>query len=720
MIFFDTETLGFTGPCVLIQWAEDNGPVQLHEVWREPTARTLRLIERFSNHLDGVCGFNLAFDWFHLQRTYSVLSSAASGEPPTAAAWIAGEAAPKDVCCKPVTAHDVMLHARKGPMQSLMERDDIRVRRVPKVLAPYLAEELAARIDLDEIYFGKRRDGYKWHVVEDPDDPDFPDVVLRFGADGRLKTLAKNLLGVDVVTMEDNALDHFRGPAWHFRDTGWQPFLKPHVDYWAKNETGRRYAREDVEWTRRLYKHFGSPPPGDDDSVLACQVGSARFRGWRIDLPLLEEIREETIRVKESAPRSPGAVKAGLHERLTEIERLAVTDTRNETLTALVGRRDGDGLWTSGQFPETHPVVPFGRAVIEARSAEKQDEVCNKLLTCGRAHFDFKVLGALSGRMSGASKLNPQGIPTRKKGSRLRDAFPLADDGFELDGGDFDGFEVTLAAAVYGDDQLIADLESGQKIHALYGSSMYEMDYDDVKAAEDLYGRAKNAFFGSLYGAQDPKLAETLGLSLDQVAGGRERFQARYPGVGRAQREVADRFCSMRQPGGIGTVVQWHEPADYIESLFGFRRYFTLENKICRALFDLGQEPPPEWRELKFKVTRREGRRQTPGGATASALYGAAFGIQARNLRAAANHEIQASGAQITKRLQRRVWDRQPAGVNAWIVQPMNVHDEVLAPRRRGLDLQPVVEGVIEEFRPRVPLLSMAWKQGVEHWGALK
>ena len=275
-----------------------------------------------------------------------------------------------------------------------------------------------------------------------------------------------------------------------------------------------------------------------------------------------------------------------------------------------------------------------------------------------------------------------------------------------MEGGDFDAFEVTLAAAVYRDERLIADLQSGQKIHALYGAEMYQAEYDDVLDSGTQYGRAKNAFFGSLYGAQDTKLAETLGITEEEVSGGRERFEARYPGVGAAQARIAEAFCSMRQPGGLGTRVEWHEPHNYVESLFGFRRFFTLENSICRALFEMAQQPPPSFGASRARVKRRE-RLQTQGGATQSALYGAAFQIQARNLRAAGNHQIQSSGAHICKRLQRTIWDQQPAGVHPWKVQPLNVHDEVLCPTDEPL--ADVVAGVVESFRGDVPLISMDW-----------
>jgi hypothetical protein len=169
----------------------------------------------------------------------------------------------------------------------------------------------------------------------------------------------------------------------------------------------------------------------------------------------------------------------------------------------------------------------------------------------------------------------------------------------------------------------------------------------------------------------------------------------------------------MRQPGGIGSRVEWHDPADHIESLLGFRRYFTLENKICKALFDLAQHCPKEWRGIRAKVVRRD-REQTAAGALQSAVYAAAFAIQAANMRAAANHVIQSTGAELTKRLQRRVWDEQPSGVSHWIVMPMNVHDELLAPTRKRL--APIVYSTVEEFRKIIPLIKIVWKESMQTW----
>jgi DNA polymerase I-like protein with 3'-5' exonuclease and polymerase domains len=172
----------------------------------------------------------------------------------------------------------------------------------------------------------------------------------------------------------------------------------------------------------------------------------------------------------------------------------------------------------------------------------------------------------------------------------------------------------------------------------------------------------------------------------------------------------------MRQEGGIGSKIVWKDPAEYVENFFGFRRYFILENRITKALFQLAENPPKEWQKLKIKVRRRD-REQTVSGALQSALFGCAFQIQAANMRAAANHEIQSSGAQITKFCQRKLWDIQPHGVHDWLVQPMNIHDEILSPTHPDVAERAtkVIYEAVEGFREKVPLIEFEFKE-MSNW----
>jgi DNA polymerase I-like protein with 3'-5' exonuclease and polymerase domains len=133
---------------------------------------------------------------------------------------------------------------------------------------------------------------------------------------------------------------------------------------------------------------------------------------------------------------------------------------------------------------------------------------------------------------------------------------------------------------------------------------------------------------------------------------------------------------------------------------------------VCKSLFNLACNPPKEWKALgsKIKVQRRD-REQSASGALASALYSAAFQLQAANTRAAGNHVIQSSGATITKSVQRKIWDVQPPGIHPWISQPCNVHDEILCvtiPEMRE-KIKETVDVAVESFRPRIPMIKMEW-----------
>jgi hypothetical protein len=712
--WWDTESKGLVGPLSTIQFKRDGGETEVHLVWDEPARDTLLLIERLLD--DDLVGFNVTHDAFQMCKAYCILRLLDPARPPTKQGWLQVQReAVRGPCLKPRGILDLMLHAMRGPLQSTMERDDIRIRRVPAALAPFLAQELQARINLPGIYFHYREGGYQWRVEEDPDRPGLPDVVLRWGASRGLKPIGRHVLGLEVL--EYDMPSQFR-PKERLFDPfgdGWVAHSDYHDAFWRVDPRARRYAMEDVsKLTYGLWEHFGKPPVNDTDSVLAWLIGASRWRGFSLDLALLREIRDEAEVAMNAAPRAPKPVLYGLQQRCGPMEAINITDTCAETLAGIAGSREG-GEWKGG-WGDAHPAAQFARAVVTARSKEKERDMAEKLLSVGSFHPDAKVIGALSGRMSGAGGINMHGIPGAQKGSRMRHAFLLAEPGEEgLDAGDFESFEVAIAAAVYDDANLTADLMSGKKIHAIYGSVMLELEYAVVKADKALYNDSKRAFLGRLYGAQDPKVATVLKRPIEQIQRNEKKLAGRYPGIGKARQETADRFCSMRQPGGVGTRVEWHEPAEYEESLFGFRRYFTLENQICRVLYELGQSPPEELRGLDL-VQRTKGRTQTAGGAVQSAIFAAAFGIQASAMRQAANHRIQSTGAWITKELQRALWDHQPVGVHSWRVRPMQVHDEIQCPRIPSLDLGATVQGVVDRFRPRIPLLRMDWMRGLRSW----
>ena len=738
---------------VLLQYAQDDGEIKMWHVWKEPIGETLELLEWIANQ--EVCMFNAAFDWFHVAKIYTIFTLLLDQLGPDAIpeehideVAIAEEKARfLDICIKPKATIDIMLHARKGPYQSLMARKNIRVKRISILLSEAVRSELERCIELDGIYFAKRKDpnASQWEIkdIKDKDtgeiDPNFKDIVLTFHASGQLKELARHALKVDkdlILKFTDIAVDSH----WKPVELGYAPFalaigkpgnwkgawpevIRHYISHWYYNPLAQRYAQDDVIYTRNLYKHFGSPLPGDDDSELACMVGAARWRGFDIDIAKMQKLRNDCISRVGNIPTAPKQAKLYIEEVMDNTERIALVEgTGAMILEAIAGKENAEGVWEFTWIKDDgtpHPAAIRAKEVLQARRNNKERENYDKLLLARHFHASFKVIGTLSTRMAGADKLNPQGIKAKK---HVRSCFPLADfaNGFVLCGGDFVSFEVVLAEAVYNDPKLREDLLAGKSIHGLFAEELFNIDYDTImetKKTTDYYTDGKRGIFSQLYGGNEHTMVERLGVDIETATKASEGFMDRYPGIRKARKKINDNFCSMRQLGGIGTAVAWHEPADFIASLLGFKRYFTLENKICFALFNLAQDPPKRWRDVRIKVMRRD-RLQTASGACQSALYAAAFNIQGSNMRAAANHEIQSSGAGITKRVQRRIWDLQPHGVHPWIVRPMNVHDEIhTVTRPEHIDqIAEVVNTTVESFRKQVPLIEMEWNKKERSW----
>lgn len=806
MIFLDYETCGLHGMPVLLQYAIDDGPIELYDIWRNRVDDTLGILERIANHKGGIVGFNIAFDWFHHCKLYTVFNEF---KKRTGLGHVVAEHYIRDIaecemdardgpCLKPVKACDLLLHARKGKYQSLMDRNDIRIRKVPTVLAHKIADELHKRIPLNPLYFARYKEKHdnNWQVLDIVDKNTgevvrgFKDVVLKFNPSSALKALAKDALGVS----EDEVIffqDVEPGRNLYPEEAGYAPFAKAiakhgradnmaswentwpnkisgHIEHWAQNPQARLYATNDIVYTRGLYKHFGSPELGDDDSELACQVAAVRWRGYKVDLEAIKSQLEKANQRAKKAPIAPSRVKEIIWPLLDPTEKLATGGSTKKIILEAMRKWmtdcpdcSGNGKIEKvecnkckGSGEVKHPAAIKADEVLEARKAVKERELYEKILQAGRLHASFKVIGALSGRMSGADGLNPQGIKSTKE---VRRCFTLAWDGQAFCGGDFESFEVCIACAVYDDKKLMSDLTtysicsecagkgevetekksgiyktcgeckgtktSKKKIHGIFATALYPGEtYESVILSKgmdpDMYKAGKVGVFLKMYGGNEKTMMDKIpDMTEEQARKADVIWCQMYPDIAKAQKRIVDMFCSMRQPDGLGTKVVWHEPSETIESLLGFPRYFTLENQICKVLFELAEKPPKDWLNIKVVVRRRD-RDQTASGAVRSALFGAAFQIQAGNMRAGANHEIQATGAGITKVVQRKIWDMQPSGVNEWRVMPMNIHDEILVtciPEIQG-DIEKVVKDEVKKFIPLVPLISIDWKSNMQSW----
>lgn len=770
-LYLDSETIGFTGPVVLIQYAIGvDGEVIIHDFWKSTVDENIALIDMILEYR--VVAFNLVFDWFHLVKAYNVLKvykerHGGDCQLDRVKYWEIDRENPSSWCLKPKGAFDIMLWCQRNEFQWLMDRKNIHIRKIPKELAVGLYTELKTRIVLRPALNAT----WKLEVFKNRDgelDNKFYNVKLVFRPSKSLDTIALDVLGVGKAPSFIKDLPKPEETPWRPYGGGWchDTYEKKGkkglvfdawVDFWEKDEGARFYAKRDVELLQQLDEKFGFPEETVDDR-LAILVSNVRWRGYSVDVNMVNKIlKDQEAKVKDFPINinSPKQVLEYIRKDLSPIEAMALTSTNKVIMEKLA--KDGN---------------EFANDILLGRQARSVIRLFEKF-TNGKFHASLKVIGALSGRMSGADKLNPHGI-----NRNLRHPFTMAYKGkqwcpstktwfFEiLSGGDFDAFEVSIADAVYDDPKLRELLMSGKKVHGVFGEQITGQSYDRIlltkegicpdcvgtgyfgsveavdesdytkeelnvlyegrekcencsgSGVDNSYTNAKSGFFGFIYGAQEQKLGETLKIDTEDALDGLERLKRQFPGIARAQQRIFEKFCSMRQPVAYGKV-EWHEPDDNIETLLGFKRWFNLENRICKAIYDLAESPPKEWRKFKVKnVSRREGRIQTAMGAVQSALFGAAFGIQALNMRAAGNHEIQGTGAGLNKELQDDVWVLQPTGAHGWYVRPMNVHDELQIVHRKGMGkkIQKIKEKFVTRRKQLIALLAMDWTIDSPNW----
>lgn len=778
MRWIDCESVGLMGPMVLFQYADDDGPVRQHHVWRRPVRETLELMEETCDL--GYTVWNGVFDHYKIQQIHSLfscLSSSELDEVPNVGRIVQVERrAVFQNCIKPRHIRDLYIHACREPFQALMDRKPIKIRRVPAILAQDLVDMLDERLKFDPIYFARKKEGQKWKVEQCKDNVTLCDLTLSFGASKTLKAVHKHVTGQSHVSLpipqELVPVQERRAKKkgekkdkmeWYPYSDGrpgtWPEFVQAQADYWENNAEARKYADDDVIMLRDLAVPLGDPDPDDTDSVLAACVASVRYRGFAVDLARAQAQYTKALATSTSVGSLDWRpIKKRLLELCQdEMEKMGIVDTKDETLEAL-------SKWEGSTPGVSHPVAEFAAQVQAARKANFDSVWLRKLLIVGRFHPSFQVHGALTRRMSGSGGFNPQNI---SKEPEMRAIFILADtpeyladvvqrlklpaDTYEgvdvgdwaTDGGDFDGFETALALATWRDETLDSIVASGLKVYHLFGSYLYvdalggpkrdqklalqriklrcltpeqhDVGDDHCKCNKIAYAdRAKNCWYAYVYGAQEMKVAETGGVSIEQATWALNKMSEDCVGMKAARQAIFDQLTCTVQTGERGRF-EWQEPDPIVTNMLGYRRSFEQEVQIVHALFDLANSLPQEWRELDYKVVRKD-KEQTVLGAVLSALFGAMKSIENRVKRQAGNTLMQSTGATICKELQVKLWNNQPYGVAPWVVVPMNVHDELEAARRRALSFLTQVVEFVESYRALVPHINMEWKEGIQSW----
>ena len=362
--------------------------------------------------------------------------------------------------------------------------------------------------------------------------------------------------------------------------------------------------------------------------------------GIRIDIDYLKELSGELSATLERLEHEAKAA-AGVDFNLASPKQLGELLFETLGLDRKKSRKTKTGWSTDAAVLEKleadHPVVPL---VLEHRTLSKLKSTYVEALPLlvepetGRVHTDFNQAVTATGRLS-SSNPNLQNIPVRTEFSRrIRKAF-LPQDGWQLLSADYSQIELRILAHLSQEEVLVNAYQQGDDVHQLTARLLLDKaEGEAVSSDERRLGKTIN--FGVIYGMGAQRFARETGVGQAQAKEFLQRYKQRYPKVF-AFLELQERLALSR---------------GYVETLMGRRRPFAFDPAGLGRL--KGQDPLA----IDLDSARRAG-------------------MEAQQLRAAANAPIQGSSADIIKlamvQLHRALLD---AALPARLL--LQVHDELV------------------------------------------
>ncbi len=213
------------------------------------------------------------------------------------------------------------------------------------------------------------------------------------------------------------------------------------------------------------------------------------------------------------------------------------------------------GIKELDKLQDQHPII---KAIKEYREAAKLLSTYIAPLpeladTHGRVHTTFNQDVTATGRLSSTNP-NLQNIPVRTEvGRRIREGF-VADEGKVLVSADYSQFELRLAAALAGDQDLIEDFNNDVDIHTKTASEAFGVPMEEVSKAQRRAAKVIN--FGILYGMSIRGLAEAADM---------QYYEAK---------DFIEHYFELRRPikDYLGEILEEARERGYVETLFGRRR----------------------------------------------------------------------------------------------------------------------------------------------------
>lgn len=264
------------------------------------------------------------------------------------------------------------------------------------------------------------------------------------------------------------------------------------------------YALQDINLTRQLYAKFAPELNRWGLTKLYAEVNEfslaltrMEMRGLQLDV---EETQRQADRVWPTIERVKMRIRflAGYDINLNSPKQLRewlrLPETDQKALQEAIDRDQREDC----------------KLVLEYRAAHKAkrtyfDPYMARMTAAGRVHFNYKVTGTVTGRLSGNGQQMSRDQSGR--GYSVRSCF-TAKPGHFLIEGDFSAVEPRIAAHYSGDKVMQQAFFEGKDFHTAVARSMFKKD----NISKEERTSAKTVGLGTLYGMGAHKAARKLGL----------------------------------------------------------------------------------------------------------------------------------------------------------------------------------------------------------------
>lgn len=247
-----------------------------------------------------------------------------------------------------------------------------------------------------------------------------------------------------------------------------------------------------------------------------------------------------------------------------------------EELKLPAGKKTKSGYSTNAEVLENlRSFSPVVDNVLKYRQYTKLNStyvvgLLDKVAEDGRIHTCFKQTETRTGRIS-STEPNMQNIPVRTElGSQMRKFF-VAEEGKVLVDADYSQIELRVMAHLCGDKNMISAFNSGEDIHTMTASQVF--DIPAIMVTHEMRSNAKAVNFGIIYGISEFSLSKDINVSVAEARKYIADYFGKYPEV----KKFIDRTVADAKKSGT------------VSTMFGRKRYIPEIKSSNRMVQKAGE-----------------------------------------------------------------------------------------------------------------------------------